>query len=113
GVRGVASARMMFIGFGIAALHKFLMKGCHFWSDTPAQSLYTESVDGHKVGLKGAAVSGDLSPEMLGVGYLIGPRIASLMLAGAVISFFVLGPLIASIGEYLNIHVDPSKQDIV
>src|SRR5207244_2791846 len=105
GERGGASARMVFIGFGIAALHKFLMKGCHFWADTPAQNLYTESVDGHKVGLKGAAVSGDLSPEMLGVGYLIGPRIASLMLAGAVISFFVLGPLIATIGENLTTPV--------
>src|SRR5205823_4608387 len=112
GEKGGASARMVFIGFGIAALHKFLMKGCHFWADTPAQNLYTETVDGHKVGLKGAAVSGDLSPEMLGVGYLIGPRIASLMLAGAVISFFVLGPLIATIGENLTTPVPPAKQEI-
>ena len=47
-------------------------------------------------------MSGELSPELLGVGYLIGPQIASLMMAGAVLSFFVIGPLIATFGENLK-----------
>src|SRR5438034_754740 len=80
GEKGGASAKMVFIGFGIALVHKFLMKACKLWSDGPAQNLYVE-VGGQKAGLKGAAVSGDLSPEMLGVGYLIGPRIACWMMA--------------------------------
>ena len=53
-------------------------------------------------GLKGAQASGELSPELLGVGFLIGPRIASLMMAGAVLSYFVLGPLIATFGDKLT-----------
>src|SRR5207248_3073395 len=77
GEKGGSSAKMVFIGFGIALVHKFLMKACNLRADAPSQDLYTVDAAGNKVGLKGAAVSGDLSPEMLGVGYLIGPKIAS------------------------------------
>ena len=111
GEKGGASARMVFIGFGIAFVHKLLTKGLRLWSDEPAQNLYTgEGAD--KVGLKGAAVSGELAPEMLGVGYLIGPRIACMMMAGAVISFFVLGPLIATFGAGLDRPVPPAVSKI-
>jgi putative OPT family oligopeptide transporter len=112
GEKGGASARMVFIGFGIAFLHKFLTKAGKLWVDEPEQNLYTVTDSGQKVGLKGAAISGDLSPEMLGVGYLIGPRIACLMMAGAVLSFFVIGPLIATFGEGLNQPVPPAHSDI-
>ncbi|HEY7157547.1 MAG TPA: oligopeptide transporter, OPT family [Gemmataceae bacterium] len=98
GEKGGATARMVFIGFGIAALHKFLTKACKLWADEPAQHLY-KTVDGVKRGLPGAEISGELAPELLGVGYLIGPRIASLMIAGALLSYFVLGPLIATFGD--------------
>jgi putative OPT family oligopeptide transporter len=111
GERGGASARMVFVGFGIALVHKFLTKACKFWSDEPSQNLYVGE-GANKVGLKGAAISGDLSPEMLGVGYLIGPRIACLMMAGAVISFFIIGPLIATFGENLNTYVPPAHQEM-
>src|SRR5437868_5128477 len=112
GEKGGSSARMVFIGFGIALLHKFLTKGLKLWPDEPEQNLYTESETGEKVGLKGAAVGGELSPEMLGVGYLIGPRISCMMMAGAVISFFVIGPLIATFGEGLNTYVSPATKKI-
>lgn len=112
GEKGGASARMVFIGFGIAFVHKFLTKGGKLWADEPEQHLYTITDSGQKVGLKGAAISGDLSPEMLGVGYLIGPRIACLMMAGAVLSFFVIGPLIATFGEGLNQPVPPAHSEI-
>src|SRR5436309_6749276 len=65
-----------------------------------------------KGGLKGASLSGELAPEMLGVGYLIGPRIACMMMAGAVISFFVIGPMIATFGERLNEPVPPAVSKI-
>ncbi|HZV04543.1 MAG TPA: oligopeptide transporter, OPT family, partial [Gemmataceae bacterium] len=98
GEKGGATARMVFIGFGIAAVHKFLTKACKLWADEPAEHLYRVK-DGVKYGLPGAEISGELAPELLGVGYLIGPRIASLMIAGAILSYFVLGPLIATFGE--------------
>src|SRR5205814_1649598 len=76
------------------------------------QNLYTTTEGGTKVGLKGAALSGDLSPELMGVGYLIGPRIACMMMAGAILSFFVIGPLIANFGEDLDTHVAPATRTI-
>jgi putative OPT family oligopeptide transporter len=112
GETGGATARMVFIGFGIAFLHKLLTKACKLWSDEPEQNLYAVTPAGQKVGLKGAAVSGDLSPEMLGVGYLIGPRIACMMMAGAVLSFFVIGPLIAAFGDGLNQPVPPARTEM-
>lgn len=112
GERGGASARMVFIGFGIAFLHKFLTKATKLWADEPEQNLYTVTAEGHRVGLKGASISGDLSPEMLGVGYLIGPRIACLMMAGAILSFFVIGPLIATFGDALKVYVPPAHREV-
>src|ERR1043166_3777428 len=59
GEKGGMTARMVFIGFGIALVHKFLMKACKLWAYEPSQNLYTVDAAGNKVGLKGAAVSGD------------------------------------------------------
>jgi putative OPT family oligopeptide transporter len=109
GEKGGATARMVFIGFGIAALHKFLTKACKLWADEPSQHLYGHAKNGVKYGLPGAEISGELAPELLGVGYLIGPRIASLMIAGAMLSYFVLGPLIATFGDKLTEPVSPAK----
>jgi putative OPT family oligopeptide transporter len=111
GEKGGATARMVFIGFGIAAVHKFLTKACKLWAGAPAQHLYTVQ-NGVKYGWPGAEISGELAPELLGVGYLIGPRIASLMIAGALLSYFVLGPLIAIFGEKLPEPVSPANVTI-
>ncbi|HXG11264.1 MAG TPA: oligopeptide transporter, OPT family [Gemmataceae bacterium] len=111
GEKGGASAKMVFIGFGIAFVYKYLVAALKLWPSEPSENLY-RVVEGRKVGLKGAAIGGDLSPEMMGVGYLIGPRIACLMMAGAVLSFFVIGPLIATFGEGLNTPVPPARTEI-
>src|SRR5207244_10250974 len=112
GEKGGATARMVFIGFGIAGVYKFLTAACKLWADEPTKALYATAKDGTIQGLKGGQISGELSPELLGVGYLIGPRIASLMLAGAALSYFVLGPLIATFGENLSVPVSPAKSEI-
>ncbi len=108
GETGGSSAKMVFAGFGIAFLYKFLSKACKFWVEEPSQNLFAVTSEGTKVGLKGAAISGELSPELLGVGYIIGPKIASLMMSGAVLSYFVIGPLIATFGENLSVAVPPA-----
>jgi putative OPT family oligopeptide transporter len=108
GETGGSSAKMVFAGFGIAFVYKFLSKACKIWAEEPSQNLYTVTSEGSKVGLKGAAISGELSPELLGVGYIIGPKIASLMMSGAVLSYFVIGPLIATFGENLSVAVAPA-----
>jgi putative OPT family oligopeptide transporter len=107
GEKGGMTARMVFVGFGIAFIHKFLTQATKLWSDAPTQNLYTE---GTKQGLKGAAISGELAPELLGVGYIIGPRIASLMMSGAVLSYFVIGPMIAAFGDKLTEPVAPAAK---
>jgi putative OPT family oligopeptide transporter len=112
GERGGSSAVMVFVGFGIAFLYKCMTAVFNLWPSEPGQNLYTVAENGQKTGLKGAAVGGELSPELMGVGYLIGPRIACLMMAGAVLSFFVIGPLIASFGENLNSPVPPARSAI-
>lgn len=112
GERGGASARMVFVGFGIAFVHKFLNAAMKLWPGEPAQNLYRTNAAGKVEGLRGAEITGDLSPELLGVGFLIGPRIANMMMAGAVISFFIIGPLIATFGADLDTYVRPAKQKI-
>ena len=70
--------------------------------------LYGQGDDGNVKGLKGAELGGELSPELLGVGYIIGPKVSCLMMAGAVLSYFVLGPFIVTIGEKLDVAVSPA-----
>jgi uncharacterized oligopeptide transporter (OPT) family protein len=113
GEKGGATAKMVFVGFGIALLYKFLTAATKLWSAEPAAQLSSENeATGETSGLRGAQISGELSPELLGVGYLIGPRIACLMMAGAVLSYFVLGPAIATFGEKLDEPVAPAKREI-
>ncbi|MFO0973833.1 MAG: oligopeptide transporter, OPT family [Phycisphaerae bacterium] len=108
GDKGGTTARMVFLGFGIAAVHKFCTSAMKLWSDVPEQALYRTAADGTRTGLKGAAISADVSPELLGVGFLLGPKIAGLMMSGAVLSYFVLGPLIATFGDGLSAPVPPA-----
>jgi OPT family oligopeptide transporter len=105
GEKGGATAKMVFVGFGIAFVDKFLTAAGKLWSSEPAVKLY-----GKTTGLKGSQISGELSPELMGVGFLIGPRIASLMMAGAVLSYFVLGPAIANYGANANEPIAPVKR---
>src|SRR5262245_27748804 len=113
GEKGGSTARMVFVGFGIAMLHKFLTAATRLWTETPSEKLYVEREDHSKAGLKGSEIGGELSPELLGVGFLIGPKIASMMLAGAVLSYLVLGPLISSFGEQLTVVVSPATKDLI
>jgi putative OPT family oligopeptide transporter len=103
GEKGGSSAKMVFVGFGIAAIFKLLSSAGRLWS---ASSDDNET----NIPLKGASISGDLHPEMLGVGFLIGPRISCMMMAGAVLSFFVLGPMIFLFGEHLTEAVPPATK---
>ena len=50
-------------------------------------------------GLRGGVLGGELAPELLGVGYIIGPRIASHHVAGGVLAYLVLVPLIVLFGD--------------
>ncbi|HYV38942.1 MAG TPA: oligopeptide transporter, OPT family, partial [Gemmataceae bacterium] len=111
GEKGGATARMVFLGFGVAAVFKFFSSAFNLWSSEPSHHLYTEA-SGKKTGLKGAEIGGELSPELLGVGYLIGPKIAALMMGGAVLSYWVLGPMIAHFGETAPAVISPAVSNV-
>jgi putative OPT family oligopeptide transporter len=85
------SAATIFTGFGIGLLYKTAMVALKGWKDTP------EKVFGAP--FKSASVAAEISPELLGVGYIIGPKIASTMCAGGVLAYLVLIPLIKFFGE--------------
>ena len=69
GDKGGLQARLLFQAFGIAFVYKFLMSGLKLWKEYPGRvsTFY-----------KGASISAEVSPELLGVGYIIGPRIAGI-----------------------------------
>ncbi len=52
--------------------------------------------------LKGSSIKADATPEYLGVGYIIGPRVAGVIFAGGVFSWLVLMPLIYFFGKELS-----------
>src|SRR2546430_8103446 len=56
-----------------------------------------------------AQVSADITPEYMGVGYIIGVRIAGVLVAGSVLSWLVLNPLLASLIDPTNIALQQVK----
>ena len=103
GETGGSLARMVFAGLGIGALYSFLMKVLGLWKDTPEYSIKS---------YQGAMVSGEITPELLGVGYIIGPRIAGIMVAGGVIAWLCLMPMIKFFGQNGLLAIAPSKVPI-
>ena len=57
--------------------------------------------------LESASVASEISPELLGVGFIIGPRIASVMCAGGVLAYLALIPAISFFGESNPLPIAP------
>ncbi len=92
GEKGGDFAKTAFIGLGVALVYAILQKVLHVISEVP----YWTTKQANKF-FPSAKVSGEITPEYLGVGYIIGPRIAGVLVAGGVLSWLVLIPLLASI----------------
>ncbi len=97
-------ARIVFTGFAIGLAYKTLNVALKLWRDIP------EKVFGAP--LKAGSVSAEVSPELLGVGYVIGPRIGGLMAGGGVLSFLVLIPMIKFFGETMPGVIAPGTMPI-
>lgn len=93
------SARTIFTGFGVGLAYKTAMVALKGWRDVP------EKVFGAP--FKSASVSAEISPELLGVGYIIGPRISAVMCAGGVLAYLVLIPMIRFFGEGMTAVLAP------
>ena len=92
GEKGGDFARTAFWGLGIAMAYAFLQKILHIIAETPA--FMTQQANKY---FPSAKVSGEITPEYLGVGYIIGPKIAGILVAGSVLTWFVFNPLLASL----------------
>lgn len=101
GAHGI-SARTIFTGFGVGLAYKSAMSAFKLWKDTP------EKVFGKP--FAAGSVAAEISPELLGVGYIIGPKIASVMCAGGVLAYLVLIPLIKFFGDGLLSPLAPGSQ---
>jgi putative OPT family oligopeptide transporter len=102
GTHASPSAKAIFTGFGIGLVYKTMMSALKLWKDTP------EKVFGAP--LKSGSISCEISPELLGVGYIIGPRISSIMMAGGVLSYCLLIPLIKFFGEGMSTILPPGHK---
>lgn len=101
GEEGGSSAKTVFTGFGIAVLYKLCMSGLKLWQEAPEKALSF---------FKGAQVAGEVSPELVGVGYIIGTRISCVMVAGGVLSWWVLIPAITLFGDGLTAPLFPATK---
>ncbi|MCF8267435.1 MAG: oligopeptide transporter, OPT family [Ignavibacteriales bacterium] len=104
GEKGGKLAQKVYYGLGIAFLYKGLMSIIGLWKDVPAY------VFSRKSSLPNGTVTGEITPELLGVGYIIGPKIAGIMVAGGVLSWLVLIPLITLLGDNLMAAFPPATK---
>jgi putative OPT family oligopeptide transporter len=96
GERGGKMAAMVFSGLGIGALWKSLSWIFNvFLTEVGYSTARTAQ-------FPNATVRVDISPEYLGVGYVIGPRIAGTMVAGGVLSWLVFLPLLSILGSFIT-----------
>jgi putative OPT family oligopeptide transporter len=89
GEKGGDFARTAFQGVGLAMAYAILQKVFHVIAETPAWI----SSKANKF-LPNATVNGEITPEYMGVGYIIGPKIAGVLVAGGVLAWLGLIPLL-------------------
>ena len=94
GEEGGSKAGTVFAGLGIAAGYKFIADGLKV---VPSEVSYEIK------SYKGSGIGMDVLPALLGVGYICGARVSSYLLAGGIIGWFVIMPLIALFGADLTI----------
>jgi putative OPT family oligopeptide transporter len=99
------SARTIFTGFGIGLIYKTASVAFQTWKEVP------EKIFGAP--FRNASVAAEISPELLGVGYIIGPRIASIMCAGGVLAYLVLIPMISYFGQFLSAPLPPEGTTLI
>ena len=106
GEQGGTNAKTVFLGFFIGGGYATLNLIVKLWKDT------SEFVVDFWGKLKGGSLSFEVSPPMLGVGYIIGPKVSANMMAGGMLSFLVLVPLIHIFGDGLKDVMYPASKRI-
>ncbi len=92
GEKGGVFAQTAFIGMGVALAYALLQKIFHVIAETPA--FVTNQVNKF---WPSATINGEITPEYLGVGYIIGPRISGVLVAGSVLAWWAIIPLLSTL----------------
>jgi putative OPT family oligopeptide transporter len=103
GDKGGSFAGRVFAGLGFGALYTFFQNENMFaaWPSTP-----TYNPDW----LKGSSFRANTTTEYLGVGYIIGPRIAGVIFSGGVFAWLVVMPAIKFFGSHLTGNLYPGTK---
>jgi len=110
GEKGGSLASRVFLGLGLGGLYTLFQNENLFkaWPGTPE----FQPDFGSQHILKGASIKADATPEYLGVGYIIGPRVAGIIFAGGALSWLVLMPLMYFFGKEIPHPVYPGTVPI-
>jgi len=92
GEKGGDFAKTAFYGLGFAFVYAILQKVFHIIAEVP--SYISQQTSKY---LQSAKISGEITPEYLGVGYIIGPKIAGVLVAGGVFAWMVMIPLLSKL----------------
>lgn len=99
GEKGGTTGKTVFVGFGLAFLYKFLVEGMSVLAGTVVIPFRFIN--------RAAQFAGDMAPELLGVGYIIGLRTSAIMMGGAVLGYLVIIPIIYFFGQHANEIIPP------
>ena len=92
GEKGGDFAKTAFQGLGFSISYAIFQKVFHIIAETPAW--VTKQTNKF---FPSATINADITPEYLGVGYIIGPKISGVLVAGGVLAWLGLIPLLASL----------------
>jgi OPT family oligopeptide transporter len=92
GEKGGVFARTAFVGMAVAFVYAVMQKFFHFFAEVPG--FVTSQANKY---WPSAATRGEITPEYLGVGYIIGPRISGVLVAGSVLAWWAITPLLATL----------------
>jgi putative OPT family oligopeptide transporter len=105
GEKGGVFAQTAFVGMGVAMVYAILQKMLHVIAEIPAFA--TAHVNKY---WPAGAIRGEITPEYLGVGYIIGPRISGVLVAGSVLAWWALIPLLTTLVDPDTIALQLVKQ---
>jgi putative OPT family oligopeptide transporter len=103
GEEGGGKAKLVLWGVAVGACYKLLADGFH---------LFPSQVDWSLKPFMHTGLGADILPALLGVGYIVGPRISAQLLAGSTLGWLALMPLIAYFGSLVAGPVYPAQDAV-
>jgi putative OPT family oligopeptide transporter len=100
---GGSGASIVFTGIGVGAVYKGLSGGTGLWGENPEWTI---------AGFKGGMLGFNALASLLGVGFIVGAEVGAFMLAGGLVAWMILIPLISYFGAGLTSPIFPSTVPI-